>query len=355
MMLKRIKKGWGFLRFFLLARKKIWSRPKQSKILIFDASGQEVLMTYLAPWNPEVLHLSGEQINVRVLLASIFRCGRRFDAYVDAYIELVRPNLIVTFIDNNPNFYALSIRHPNIKTLFIQNGYRANFGKIFENPDVLRSDQNRFQVDYMMTFGNRIGAEYSKHISGAVKPMGSLKNNLFRNSQTKKPGTIAFISQYRDTPGFILDGLFCSRHAFFEQADKIILTFLLQYAKKHDKTVFIVPCAGYRKDGTLEKERAYYDNLLKHNFAFSEWLWPGSSYDSADSAEVVVSIDSTFAYESAARGNRTAIFSIRSALLGIPGHTFGWPESYPDDGTFWTNRPDTKNFERILDHLFAML
>ena len=33
---------------------------------------------------------------------------------------------------------------------------------------------------------------------------------------------------------------------------------------------------------------------------------------------------------------------------------YGWPVPHPDDGPFWTNRPDPAAFERILDHLFAI-
>lgn len=102
----------------------------------------------------------------------------------------------------------------------------------------------------------------------------------------------------------------------------------------------------------MKRERAYFEELLGEPCEFSEWHWHGSSYETADASEVFVSIDSTLGYESAARGNKTAIFSIRSKLLGLVGFTYGWPGRYPDEGPFWTNRPDASAFERILDHLF---
>ena len=45
------------------------------------------------------------------------------------------------------------------------------------------------------------------------------------------------------------------------------------------------------------------------------------------------------------------MFSIRGSLLGIQGLTYGWPGDFADEGPFWTNRPDAKEFERILDYL----
>ena len=353
-MFQQIKKLWAFLRYFLLARNKAWCRPRQSEVLIFDAAGQEVLMEYLAAWNPEVLHLRGEQINVWILFSSLFRPGRKFDAYVDAFIEEVRPRLIITFVDNSLAFYALSTRHPDIKTFLIQNGYRGYYGDIFESLSGRGADLPRFKVDFMMNFGSRIGAEYTKYIQGITKPMGSLKNNKFLKRRTKDPSTIVFISQFRDIPGTMVGGTYFTQQVFFKQVDQIVLAFLLKYTKKHEKRLVIVPCSAHYKDGTLQKEQAYFNTLLEHRFEFSEWDWSGSGYDATDSAEIVVSVDSTLAYESAVRGNRTAFFTIRSALVGVPAMTYGWPEAYPDEGPYWTNLPDTVVFERIMDHLLSI-
>lgn len=267
---------------------------------------------------------------------------------------MVRPRLIVTFIDNSHQFYSIAARHPGVRTLFVQNGYRGYYGDVFENLSVAGPRTQAYAVDYMLTFGSRIGIEYKKQIRGEAMAMGSAKNNLFPRTVPKRAGTIAFISQYRDMAGMMLGEKFYTQQAFFEQADRIVLGFLLQYASQSDRELFIVPCSGHYKDGTLQKEQAYFNGLFGRNFNFSEWRWLGSGYDATDSAEIVVSIDSTLAYESAARGNRTAFFSIRSVLLGIPGLTYGWPEALHDEGAYWTNLPDTAAFSRVLAHLSSI-
>lgn len=353
MTLKDINKLWQFFRYFILARK-AWRWPRQSDVLILDAAGQEFLLEYLQPRKPEVLYVRGEQINMRVLWASLFRSGKKSDAYLDCFIERVRPRLILTLIDNNAKFYSLAVRHQNIKTLFVQNGFRGYYLDVFEYLYGMKPSKDGLKVNYMMTFGSRIGAEYAQYIQGTVVPMGSLKNNRFPKGHSKKAGTIAFVSQYRNTRGLMMGGKFYNRSLVFEQTDRLVLTFLAKYSTLHGKEMVIVPCSGYYKDGTLEKEKEYYNKLLGQTCVFSDWRWLGSSYDAADTAEVVVSIDCTLGYESAARGNRTAIFSIRSELLGIPGCTYGWPATYPDEGPFWTNRSDIVAFERILDHLFVI-
>jgi surface carbohydrate biosynthesis protein len=349
-----MRKFWRFFLYFLRAQK-CWRWPRESEVLIYDAAGQNILLEYLQSWKPEVLHVRGEQINVRVLFASLFNRGKKSDAYVDCFIKKVRPRLIVTYIDNNFGFYLLARKHQNAKTLFMQNGIRSYYADIFETLGCSKPSEDDVKVDYMLTFGRRIGAEYARYISGNVVPIGSLKNNLVPKRHTKKADTIAFISQYRDTKGLSMGDKFYSFEAFFEQADRLVLLFLAKYAKKNGKELFIVPCSGHDNGNDLkEKEQEYYRQILGQACIFSEMRWHGNSYDSIDTAEVVVSIDSTLGYESAARGNKTAMFAIRTQLLGVVALNYGWPGVYPDDGPFWTNCPDPVVFERILDHLFAV-
>ena len=87
---------------------------------------------------------------------------------------------------------------------------------------------------------------------------------------------------------------------------------------------------------------------------FSEEPGSYASYQAVDSAEIVVSADSTLGYESIARGKKTAIFSLRTTLLDMPDLAYGWPADYPSEGPFWTNKPDSDIFIRILDYLFEV-
>lgn len=323
--------------------RKVWRWPRQSDILIFDAIDHEALLEYLRPWRPEELHVRGEQINIPVFWAGFVRRSGNPNFYMDCFIKKVRPRLIVTATDNSAMFYSISVRHPDIKTLFVQNGIRAYKSNIFEILDRKNPADGPLKVDYMMTFGGRVGAEYAKYIQGAVVPMGSIKNNLVPKHHARKTGIIAYVSQFRQ-----------NHREFLGQADKIVLVFLKEYSEQHGKELYIVPCSGYCGDDTLKKEKEYYNNMLGQSCLFYEWSWFGSSYVSIDSAEVVVGIDSTLVYESAARGNKTAIFSIRSNLIGTADRSYGWPGTYQDTGPYWTNCPDPTVFKRIMDHLFAI-
>jgi len=349
--LLKIKKIRDFFRYRVLA-KKIWYWPRRSDVLIFDASGYEYLSEYLLPWNPEVLHIRGEQINMLVLFTSLFRIGKRSQAYVDCYIQRVQPRLIVTFIDNNVSFYTISQRYPNIKTLFIQNGLRSFYADIFETLDTMNQDFcDKLKVDYMLTFGQVSGNTYNKYIKGNVVPMGSIKNNSLIREKTVKNNVIAFVSQWQKE-GIQMGVNFFTDEDFFGQSDRPVIQCLVHYAKENHKQFSIIP--RYHPDNPLRsQEEKYYHRILGYTPEFLEPNAKYPAYKAIDIADVIVTIDSTLGYESIARGNKTAIFSIRGSVLNVPGISYGWPENFPDDGLFWTNSLNKDSFVHILDYLFS--
>jgi surface carbohydrate biosynthesis protein len=349
-MIVRMKKLWLIFKYFIFS-KKIWSWPRKSEVLIFDGTNKDILLEFLGPWHPEVLYVRGEQTNMMVLLKSLFGGGKGVDHYIDCFIEKVQPRLVVTFIDNHSLFYYISERHQDVKTLFIQNGLRG--AQFFEGLASRISLGDSLQVDYMMTFGSCVGAEYAKYIQGFVVPIGSIKNNLMCKAQTQQKGVLAFVSQWHHS-GFFMGDTFYSQEEFYKQTDRLIVQCMVRYAEKNNKRLMIIP--RHLKDSDLhEMEEAYFGSLMMGNkpeFLEQSGYYP--NYEAVDSVEVAVTVDSTLGYESIARGNKTAIFSTRGTYLGIEGIGFGWPRDSPDEGLFWTNNPDLDSFNRILDYLFEV-
>jgi surface carbohydrate biosynthesis protein len=323
-------------------------------VLIFDACNQDILLNYLGPWHPEMLHVRGEQVNMRLLLSAFFKGGRVVDAYVDCFIEKVKPNLIVTFIDNNWHFYTISKRHPEVKTLFVQNGWRDYHNDIFEklenlNPSVL----DKFFVDYMLLFGPVVGEKYARYLKGDIVSAGSAKNNLLRREMLPQRGVLAFVSQYSEDGAYIGEKFYTSED-YSGQFDRLIIQSLIRYAESQNKRFVIIPRNPKGTELRL-REEAYFNSIIasEPEYLYAKGFYPG--YPAVDLAEVVVSVDSTLGYESIARGNKTAIFSIRSSLPGVfPSYSYGWPADFPDEGPFWTNNPDPDSFVRILDYLFEV-
>ena len=360
-MLSRARRLWRMVHYVVRA-KKTWGWPKKSTVLIFDSINQAILMEYLHRWSPEVLHVRGEQINIAVLLMSLFRAGNRREAYVDCFIERVHPHLIVTFIDNNIGFFTISKRHPEIKVIMIQNGWRSYYGDVFETLDNLSSqERNTLKVDYLLPFGPIVGSEYAKYIPGSVIPTGSLKNNRMVIAPSARSSMIAFVSQWTQTgdgykdresrnSGVYLGSQFFSSEEFYAQTDRLIIHFLIQYASRCGKRLVIIPRRLKGTEGRSAEE-AYFQEMLEDEGEFLEPDGQYPCYRAVDAADIVVAVDTTVGYEAIARGTRTAIFSIRSSLLRIRGLTYGWPGDFADEGAFWTNHPDAEAFQRILDYL----
>ncbi len=351
-----IKKITEYLKYISRAKKR-WTPPRSCPILIFNSCGSEFLWDYISCWDHETLYLSGEEINILALIRSLFVRGKRQDAYIDAYIKLVKPRVIITRIDNALNYYTISARHDCLKTISIQNGTRGYYLDIFEQFDLHPELKGKLRIDYMLVFGTGVGKAFSENVAAEIIPIGSFRNNLVRKSQKRHVDLMAFVSQYRSTPGFPMGDKFYSFNEFFEQADSIILPFLVDYAKRKSKRLVIVPSYGRFGGVKLQEEKQYFRKIIGDQAVFSDWYWHGSSYETLDSAEVTISIDSSMGLESAARGNKSAIFSFRGLLLGLtnpPFLSFGWPGRYADVGPFWSNLGETPIFEEILDHLFSI-
>lgn len=361
MILNKLRSNLKIFFDLFIAPPKQWSLPRKCEVLIYDAVGTDYLMPYLANNSVAILPLRGESVCVPCLLRAMwsfnFWKGRPIRAYSDAFIRSVSPVIVLTFVDNSREVYFLKARHPRVKFLSIQNAVRDDLRNVFA-PATQELSKESLKVDCIMVFGRLFGEQYLKYSDSKVVPIGSLRSNLVPIQQPKNWGTLAFISQYRDVNRLDMGGVFYSFQQFWEQTDQLILLFLAKYAKAWGKTFYIVPCTGHYKDpALLEKEKRYYNQLVGSECAYSEWQWHGSSYDAIDSAEVVVSIDSSLGLEAAVRGTKTAVFSIRSQVLSLadsPFFNFGWPGCYPNEGPFWTNRPDPASFERILDHLFSI-
>ena len=352
-MFSRLKKIIKIYKHFMCS-KWVWAWPRRSRVLIFDACNQEILLNYLRPWRPEMLHVRGEQVNLRLLLSAFFKGGSLVDAYLDCFVEKVKPHLIVTFIDNNWHFYTISKRHPEVKTLFVQNGWRDYYNDIFEKLENLDpSILDKFFVDYMLLFGPVVGEKYARYLKGDIVSVGSAKNNLLRKEMVTQRGVLAFVSQYNEG-GVYIAGKFYTSEDFIGQFDRLIIQSLVRYAENQNKRFVIIP-RNPRGSELRIREEAYFNSTAagEPEYLNPKGFYPG--YPAVDLAEVVVSVDSTLGYESIARGNKTAIFSIRSSLPGaLPPLTYGWPADFPDEGPFWTNNPDPDSFIRILDYLFEV-
>ena len=347
-MIKRIRKIIKFLK----PTKWDFKNPKKNNVILYDNTGLG-LKNYLDTNKIFILNTRGEQIYFFLFFKSIIKNGYNwnFQKYLYEIIKTVNPSVILTNVDNNKNFWQLRKKFKNLKTIFIQNGNRHTyitdiFSQLGEN------DRDNYFVDKMFVFNDLIGKEYSKYIKGDITTIGSLNNNSIKRSQKKGKG-ILFISEWSmpRTTNEIYG---------YYHPEKFIFPLLSKFAYKNKmelnvlgRTFKFLP----RDDGS--KEKSFFSKLSENkNWNYIPILKPGKeSYKIIDESEIVVSISSTLGYEAFGRGKKTAFISIRGFFLDEIHkkiHRFAWPSDLPENGPFWTNFANKKDFLRIMDYLFSV-
>ena len=327
-----------------------WLDPPQVDIVIYDEIGAENFYAYLKKFSVSVLSVRGEILYVPILIRAMFSTvfwGDPLKAYVDEYILKTRPRVLLTFIDNNPNFYELSNKHSEVKTIIVQNGWRNNIRSILSDS----FETKNYQVDYMFMFGKSIGSFYATKILGNVIAAGSFKSNKVKIASWPKNQVVLFLSQISGYPTsevmFTLnDGEQISEEIYYA-AEIDLLPLLHKWCTINKYQLQI--CS--RSDSTGEE--SFYKDLLKGD----DWEYIRrnnvvSSYQLVDKSEIVVAIDSTLGLESLGRGNKTAFFDFRSRSIdGWP--SFWWPTKQSLSGPFWSNLNSYDEVDRVLQFLVS--
>ena len=93
-------KIFSLIKLFFKAKWK-FVLPNKKKILIYDKGLSEDLTKFFNKEDYEILHVRFEEINILILLISIFKLNRLtlFRKYIYQYINYVSPKLIITMTD----------------------------------------------------------------------------------------------------------------------------------------------------------------------------------------------------------------------------------------------------------------
>ena len=341
-----------------------WSRPRRRPVLLIDPSGIDLLSQFIAFEDIEILDF--EETNIWILIRTILRLRVTTSAYAITYIESIQPKVVLTFIDNDINFYRLKRMSPNTKFMVIQNGLRNNFSRE-KNIGFLShldsaSKSERLSATTICTFGDATGEQYSKYIDAETSTIGSLKNNLYENHSKEQQFDITFISQHPPSsigaePGRVYFGHNSVSFGSYYQIEFDVVNFLGDYCRQHNLRLAV---SGKRENG-FGTERDFFLGALGPNSAeFIPRDSNFSTYDALSATGVIVTIDSTVGYEFLSRGQRVAFFSSRinsadpDLASTIKDTNFGFPLQLEDSGPFWSNTGGVLEYERILDHLRAV-
>lgn len=327
---------------FLFISKKSFFPPEKKEILIFDETGSNNFLKYIKKKNYSILNTRFEKINLFVLCKTLLNRKLNFLEYINNYIKIVKPKIVLTFIDNNPLFYKIDHKNFN-KSIFVQNGIRSSFNDIFHNKNQQKINENF--VDYMFVANEFYGKKFSSFIRGKTIPIGYFKNNLYKISNVKKKREILIISVFRNYNNNDKIYKNISYKNFFSN-DKYFYSWLDKYCKKKKLKINILTRARKYDEFLIEKK--YFENFFSNaNIIFVK----SNPYKIIDAYEYVVTNDSTLGIENLSRGGKTAFICNAPNIYPLITRKFGFNENLSSNGPFWTWENKVKKFEKILNFL----
>ncbi|MEO8162394.1 MAG: LA_1612 family putative O-antigen biosynthesis protein, partial [Ilumatobacteraceae bacterium] len=280
-----------------------WRIPKPAAILILDAAGSDLIREVCGALPTHVL--DREKLNIPVLLATVLRGQKSMREYQNSYIRRVKPQLIITLIDNDLYFLTLKSTFPAATTIAIQNGIRANYApRAHSGFFSLLEKAESPSCDYYCVFNHQVGTQLGSVIETTPVVTGSLKNNKFQSTtELVKPFSIAFVSQHppRAIPGSS-EGIYFGNSFVpdrdFYQADFLVANYLARLCSAR-KFEFII-CG--KRDQDFSHEFAMFSEAIgDHHWTYAPRTNDLSTYETLDNANLVVSVDSTLGYEFLAR------------------------------------------------------
>ena len=319
--------------------KRVWRRPSRASLLIIDRGTASPLDEMFAHHNPHIMEIRGESVNMFALLRALPKIHLGAVAYLEAYIDFVKPKLILSRTDNNHTLWQLK-RRPNVtyKVALIQNGWRLTVD--FEIPALLSSTSScgDWEIDRLFAFGSAWATQIPKHVRLKAELNGSSKANEFLFSRESERSGVGFISSYRPTIGKSQNYLDVSVH--YQYLDR----------KVADVRRDLIIVANTKKSESDWAELNYYsESFVKSKWTLSSRDFSSSSYQKLQNVECVIVESSSLGYECLGMGMRVGFIAFR------PQHRqdrrFGKPLEFGEKGPFWTNDPSEEEVGRILDYL----
>ena len=306
--------------------------PISKKILIFDEMNSSILQEIIKK-DFSVLKVRDEkEIYFWIFLQQIVFFDFKFFTYCKNYIKFTSPKVIITFIDNNIEFYRLKKNFKNIHFISIQNGIRLP--DWFKNVNLANS--NNFICDHVFVFNKYILKKYQNIINSKYHILGSLKNNIVKVSKTKTYKDFLFISQFQKKD---------KKSQLFQEN---LLKFINLYLLKSGKKLHIL--LRYKDSLKQRDEIEFYKKIFQSNCIFQKTLEWKKSYQILDKFENIIFMFSTLGYEAIARKKKVAIFSPKK--LNNLKYYFGWPSPTKKEYSFFSAKKITYNeIERVLNNI----
>ena len=315
--------------------------PSQSSILLYRHSRE--LEKTLNKHDLSKLIIDRREINLFILIVTFFFTGKiSFINYVKTFIKVVNPKIVITFIDNDINFYKLKNFYPNKYFIAVQNGYRFLGRDFFGELKNAKKNKISLKIDYYLCF-NRFYSDYCKKFFKFSSILhGSYRNNLNRIKKIKRlKKDLLFISQYYPATNST------NEHSIFYSLEKKLLPIIEEYCFKNKLNLIIMLRNGKENIKRHNSEMKFYNSFLNGKFKATK---EKNNYNLLDKYQNIICIDSTLGYEALARNKKVLFFHNRTIKHNNRyfKDLFGWPKPI-NDCQFSLNRIERKTIHKFLN------
>lgn len=330
--------------------------PPRSDLVVYDVQGSDrLIMTALKGLEFTVLHTRRERFYLSLPIAAHmlknlsrlenFSFSQLFKIYLLSCLEHMRPKAVVTYVDNDLFFHAVSREYPRAAFIAVQNGVktpesltspsRHPLGWLPEPPAM----GDRISMPELFCFGHYEEEIYKRygHEVDRFHPVGSLVGGYYKSEVSDGSGRIdhdvLLVSQWRAS---IMDG---GTFPYLKKGLDVLHDFLGRALKKRPLRFAIALCS------IQPEERAYFESVFGKDVAMIPFDREAlSTYVAMDRAKVVVSLSSAAAYEAVGWGKKVYFCN----FTGTPAR------DCPKPGLWSIESPDFPLFESRLDHLLAL-
>ena len=339
--LQFLKRAYKYFR----RTKRVWRKPPRATLLIIDRGTASPLDEMFAHHKPHVLDIRGESINMYALLRAVPKIRLGALAYIEAYIDLVKPKLILSRTDNNATMWQLKRRKNALyQVALVQNGMRTKRADSAVRPVLKNNVRLKNAADKYFVFGDSAAQIMQSLVVVDFTSSGnvSLNNRDFRvyedrtNIDIRTLSDVALISTFR------------SKEPELNDSQRIICESLDDYLVTTKYELLIIGNGGSEMEQRLETQ--FFRKIFrKAKFRIGFFRVSGNSYEHLKTNRWILSFHSTLGYESLAIGVKVGFLYPASPVYN--GRDLDATSNLGSSGLFWSRSDDPQEHNRIFTYL----
>ncbi len=330
---------------YFLGTKRVWRKPPQADLLIIDRGTASPLDEMFAHHAPHALEIRGESINMRALLRAVpkIRCGAL--AYIEAYIDFVKPKLILSRTDNNATLWQLKRRkNVSYQVALVQNGLRTRHARSAIKNLVGENGEPCNLADKYFVFGSAATRLLETRAQGDFVQCGNIVLNELDFNRSRESKNInrqlltdvALISTFR------------SKQPELNESQRIIYCSLDKFLAKSSYELLIIGNGASETEQELETQ--FFSSIFKNaNFRLGFFRVSGESYQHLKTNRWILSGYSTLGYETLVTGVPIG-FVLPMAKI-FDDLDFDATSNLGSSGLFWSRSDDPQEHNRVFSYL----